>query len=75
MPDTDTETEKRQPYDAKTEISDVDNLNDLYKRGIDYILEHDYGFSTYNTKIRFHDNIMQILYYNHICIYQIIGVH
>lgn len=75
MPDTDTETEKRQPYDAKTEILDVDNLNDLYKRGIDYILEHDYGFSTYNTKIRFHDNIMQILYYNHICIYQIIGVH
>lgn len=75
MPDTDTEIEKRQPYDAKTEILDVDNLNDLYKRGIDYILEHDYGFSTYNTKIRFHDNIMQILYYNHICIYQIIGVH
>lgn len=75
MPDPDTETEKRQPYDAKTEILDVDNLNDLYKRGIDYILEHDYGFSTYNTKIRFHDNIMQILYYNHICIYQIIGVH
>ena len=75
MPDTDTETEKRQPYDAKTEILDVDNLNDLYERGIDYILEHDYGFSTYNTKIRFHDNIMQILYYNHICIYQIIGVH
>lgn len=75
MPDTDTEIEKRQPYDAKTEILDVDNLNDLYKRGIDYILEHDYGFSTYNAKIRFHDNIMQILYYNHICIYQIIGVH
>ena len=75
MPDQDTETEKRQPYDAKTEILDVDNLNDLYRRGIDYILEHDYGFSTYNTKIRFHDNIMQILYYNHICIYQIIGVH
>ena len=75
MPDSDTETEKRQPYDAKTEILDVDNLNDLYRRGIDYILEHDYGFSTYNTKIRFHDNIMQILYYNHICIYQIIGVH
>ena len=75
MPDQDTETEKRQPYDAKTEILDVDNLDDLYRRGIDYILEHDYGFSTYNTKIRFHDNIMQILYYNHICIYQIIGVH
>ena len=63
------------PYDAKMEMLDTDSLNDLYSRHIDYILEHDYGISTYNTKIRFYDgNKMQITYYNHVCIYKIIGV-
>jgi hypothetical protein len=63
------------PYDAKMEMVDPDALTDLYTKHIDYILEHDYGMSTYNTKIRFYDkNKMQITYYNHVCIYKIIGV-
>ncbi len=63
------------PYDAKMEMLDVDGLNELATRHIDYILEHDYGLSTYNTKLRFiDDNKMQITYYNHVCIYKIIGV-
>ena len=67
------------PYDAKMEMLDTDALQDLYDRNIDYILEHDYGISTYNTKIRFFvdDNDiqrLQVTYYNHVCIYKIIGV-
>lgn len=63
------------PYDAKMEMLDTDGLNELATRHIDYILEHDYGLSTYNTKLRFIDgNKMQITYYNHVCIYKIIGV-
>lgn len=64
-----------EPYDAKMEMVDVDGLIELYNKHIDYILEHDYGISTYNTKIRFYDrNKMQITYYNHVCIYKIVGV-
>lgn len=63
------------PYDAKMEMVDVDGLLELYEKHIDYILEHDYGISTYNTKIRFMEgNKLQVTYYNHVCIYKIIGV-
>lgn len=62
------------PCDAKMEILDTDTLNDLYTRHIDYILEHDYALSTYNSKIRFNENKMQITYYNRVCIFKIIGV-
>ncbi len=63
------------PYDAKMEMVDVDGLIELYEKHVDYILEHDYGISTYNTKIRFMDgNKLQVTYYNHVCIYKIIGV-
>ena len=63
-----------EPCDAKMELLDVDGINDLYDKNIDYIIEHDYGISTYNSKIRFHDSKMQITYYNNVCIYKIIGV-
>lgn len=63
------------PYDAKMEMVDVDGLKELYDKHIDYIIEHDYGISTYNSKIRFlNGNQMQVTYYNHVCIYKIIGV-
>ena len=74
------------PYDAKSEMIDSDMLLDLYDRNIDYILEHDYGISTYNSKIRFYRETiiendqevelqkLQVTYYNHVCIYKIIGV-
>ena len=63
------------PYDAKMEMVDVDGLLELHNKHIDYMLEHDYGISTYNTKIRFiNGNKLQVTYYNHVCIYKIIGV-
>lgn len=62
------------PYDAKSDMIDTDQLNYLFSKNIDYMLEHDYGISTYNTKVRFHANKMNITYYNHVCIYRIIGV-
>ena len=63
------------PYDAKMEMVDVDGLLELHNKHIDYMLEHDYGISTYNTKIRFIDgNKLQVTYYNHVCVYKIIGV-
>lgn len=71
MPDDKTTS----PYDAKMEMVDVDGLIDLYDRNIDYIIEHDYGISTFNTKLRFYDhNKMKITYYNKVCIYKIVGV-
>ena len=62
------------PYDAKSDMIDVDNLNYLYNNHIDYMLEHDYGFSTYNTKIRLWDRKLQVTYYNKVCIYRIVGI-
>lgn len=63
------------PYDAKMEMVDVDGLLELHNKHIDYMLKHDYGISTYNTKIRFIDgNKLQVTYYNHVCVYKIIGV-
>ena len=75
--ETDEETEEVtiNKYDAKTEILDVDNLNYLYENHIDYLLEHDNGLSLYNSKVRFHDNKIQVTYYNNVCIYKIIGVN
>ena len=68
------ENEEDQPYDAKSDMIDRDNLNYLYENHIDYMLEHDYGFSTYNSKIRFWDRTMQVTYFNKVCIYRIVGV-
>lgn len=62
------------PYDAKSDMIDVDNINYLYNNHIDYMLEHDYGFSTYNTKIRLWDDKFQVTYYNKVCIYRIVGI-
>lgn len=74
MPNQDDPNDFKKPYDAKMEMLDVDSLNELYNNHIDYIIEHDYGMSTYNSKIRFNEDTMQVTYYNHVCIYKIIGV-
>ena len=68
------DNEEDRPYDAKSDIVDVDNLNYLYENHIDYMLEHDYGFSTYNSKIRLWDRTLQVTYFNKVCIYRIVGV-
>lgn len=72
-PDPDTGIIERR--NAKMEMIDTDGLIDLYNKNIFYILTDGYGLSTYETKIRFSgNNIMHVAYYNHICIYKIIGV-
>ena len=60
---------------AKMEMVDTDGLVDLYNRNVLYTLTDGYGLSTYETKIRFSgNNIMHVAYYNHICVYKIVGV-
>ena len=63
-----------EPGNAKTAIIDSDTLNELYDRGIDYMLELGYGISTSNVKIYFHENQLWVNYYNNVCIYKITGI-
>ena len=63
-----------EPGNAKTAIIDSDTLNELYDRGIDYMLELGYGISTSNVKIHFNKNKLWINYYNNVCIYKITGI-
>ena len=63
-----------EPGNAKTAIIDSDTLNELYDRGIDYMLELGYGISTSNVKIHFHENQLWVNYYNNVCIYKITGI-
>lgn len=65
---------EKEPGCAKTAIIDTDTLNELYIRGIDYMLELGYGVSTSNVKISFHENILCVNYYNNVCIYKITGI-
>ena len=63
-----------EPGNAKTAVIDSDTLNELYDRGIDYMLELGYGVSTSNVKIHFHENQLWVNYYNNVCIYKITGI-
>lgn len=63
-----------EPGCAKTAIIDTDTLNELYLKGIDYMLELGYGVSTSNVKIHFNKNTMWVNYYNNVCIYKITGL-
>ena len=62
------------PGCAKTAVVDTETLNELYDRGIDYMLELGYGISTSNVKIHFHENQLWVNYYNNVCIYKITGI-
>ena len=68
------ENPDEEPGNAKTAIIDSDTLNELYDRGIDYMLELGYGISTSNVKIHFHENQLWVNYYNNVCIYKITGI-
>lgn len=68
------ENPDEEPGNAKTAIIDSDTLNELYDRGIDYMLELGYGVSTSNVKIHFHENQLWVNYYNNVCIYKITGI-
>lgn len=63
-----------EPGNAKTAIIDSDTLNELYDRGIDYMLELGYGISTSNVKIHFNKDKLWVNYYNNVCIYKITGI-
>ena len=68
------ENPDEEPGNAKTAVIDSDTLNELYDRGIDYMLELGYGVSTSNVKIHFHENQLWVNYYNNVCIYKITGI-
>lgn len=68
------ENPDEEPGNAKTAVIDSDTLNELYNRGIDYMLELGYGISTSNVKIHFHENQLWVNYYNNVCIYKITGI-
>lgn len=68
------ENPDEEPGNAKTAVIDSDTLNELYDRGIDYMLELGYGVSTSNVKIYFHENQLWVNYYNNVCIYKITGI-
>ena len=68
------ENTDEEPGNAKTAVIDSDTLNELYDRGIDYMLELGYGVSTSNVKIHFHENQLWVNYYNNVCIYKITGI-
>lgn len=62
------------PGCAKTAVVDTETLNELYDKGIDYMLELGYGISTSNVKIHFNQNTLWVNYYNNVCIYKITGI-
>lgn len=66
--------ETKSPGYAKTATVDVDTLNELYDKGIDYCLELGYGISNSNCKFNMHQKTLMINYYHNICIYKITGV-
>lgn len=62
------------PGDAKSVMVDVATLNDLYEKGIDYMLELGYGISPANAKIRMTEDKLYVNYYHNVCIYKITGI-
>lgn len=66
--------ETKGPGCAKTAVIDVDTLNYLYDRGMDYMLEYGYGVLMSNSKIRMHGNKLWVDYYHNVCVYRITGM-
>lgn len=66
--------ETKGPGYAKTATVDVDTLNELYAKGIDYCLELGYGISNSNCKFNMHQKTLMVNYYHNICIYKITGI-
>ena len=66
--------ETKSPGYAKTATVDVDTLNELYIKGIDYCLELGYGISNSNCKFNMNQKTLMVNYYHNICIYKITGI-
>ena len=62
------------PGDAKSVMVDTDTMEELYAKGIDYMIELGHGVSVANSKIRIHDDKLEVNYYHNICIYKITGI-
>ena len=65
---------EEKPGDAKSVMVDTDTMEELYAKGIDYMVELGHGVSVANSKIRIHDDKLQVNYYHNICIYKITGI-
>lgn len=59
---------------AKSVLIDVDTLNYLRSKSIDYMLEFGYGISNCTSKINFEKDKLRINYYHGVCIYKITGI-
>jgi hypothetical protein len=66
--------ETKEPGNAKSVMVDVATLNELYEKGIDYMIELGYGVSTSNSKIRMTEDKLYVNYYHNVCIYKITGI-
>mgnify|MGYP003297507962 CR=1 FL=1 len=66
--------ESQEPGCAKSVMVNVTTLNELYDKGIDYILELGYGINVANSKIRMTEDKLYVNYYHNICIYKITGI-
>ena len=69
-PDDETKT----PGYAKTATVDVDTLNELHAKGIDYCIELGYGITNSTCKFFIEDKTLTVNYYHNICIYKITGI-
>jgi len=66
--------ETQSPGNAKTIIVDTDTMNELFEKGIDYLIDLGYGSSTSNSKIRMKGDTVWVNYYHGVCIYKITGI-
>lgn len=66
--------EEESPGCAKTAILDPITMEELYQKGIDYMLELGHGISVSNSKIHMSGNKLWVNYYHNICIYKISGI-
>ena len=69
-PDDDTKS----PGYAKTATVDVDTLNELHEKGIDYCIELGYGITNSTCKFFMENKTLTVNYYHNICIYKITGI-
>lgn len=66
--------ETKAPGYAKTATVDVDTLNELHEKGIDYCIELGYGITNSTCKFFMENKTLTVNYYHNICIYKITGI-
>lgn len=66
--------ETKSPGYAKTATVDVDTLNELHEKGLDYCIELGYGITNSTCKFFMENKTLTVNYYHNICIYKITGI-